>query len=167
VPLTVEGCSTARNIFSRSNTGTVGSNPLETWVSIRVYSVSVSSCVGSGLATGLIPCPRSLTDCVWRSLVPDQFLREQSTRHNTKRRRISDDDDDDDDIGVIFHLIRIYVRLLTNMSLLRLLGLSRNITWSIRIDCSNVRQILCAYSCSRLLLSSVYSACSKCLYNKQ
>jgi hypothetical protein len=34
--------------------------PLDVWMSVRVSSVFVLSCVGSGLATGLIPRPRSL-----------------------------------------------------------------------------------------------------------
>jgi hypothetical protein len=37
---------------------------LEAWMSVCVYSVFVSSCVGIGLATGLIPRPRSHADCV-------------------------------------------------------------------------------------------------------
>jgi hypothetical protein len=38
--------------------------PLETWLSVRLYYVSVFFCVGSGIATGLIPRPRGPTDCL-------------------------------------------------------------------------------------------------------
>jgi hypothetical protein len=38
--------------------------PFEAWMSVRVYSVSVLSCLGSGLATGLFPRPRSPTNCL-------------------------------------------------------------------------------------------------------
>jgi hypothetical protein len=44
--------SKARNVFARSNTGIVGSNPTQSLMSLRVSSAFVLSCVGSGLATG-------------------------------------------------------------------------------------------------------------------
>jgi hypothetical protein len=44
-------------------------NPLEAWMTVRVHSAFVLSCVGSGLAPGLIPRLRSPTNCV-RSIVP-------------------------------------------------------------------------------------------------
>jgi hypothetical protein len=50
-----------------SNTGVMGSNPTRRMdVCVCVYSVFVLAlCVGSGLATGLIPRPRIPTDSVW------------------------------------------------------------------------------------------------------
>jgi hypothetical protein len=38
--------------------------PLELWMSVRLSSVLVLSYVGSGLAIGLITCPRSPTSCL-------------------------------------------------------------------------------------------------------
>jgi hypothetical protein len=49
---------------ARSNTGIVGSNP--TWgmdVCVRFFCVSVVLYVVSGFATGILPHPRSPTDC--------------------------------------------------------------------------------------------------------
>jgi hypothetical protein len=51
-------------VFARSNAGVVVSNPTRGRISVCVYSVFVLSCIGSGLATGLIPRPRSPTDCL-------------------------------------------------------------------------------------------------------
>jgi hypothetical protein len=62
-PVTVAAWSKARKVFARSNTGIVGSNPNQ-GMDVRVSSVIVLSCVGSGLVTGLIPCPRSPIDCL-------------------------------------------------------------------------------------------------------
>jgi hypothetical protein len=46
----------ARTVFTRSNTGVVGSNPTRGIdVSVRLFCVCVVLCVGSGLATGLSP----------------------------------------------------------------------------------------------------------------
>jgi hypothetical protein len=60
LPITVAARSKAR-----SNTGIVGSNPTRGMdVCVRLLRVRVVLCVGSGLATGLIPPPRSPTDCV-------------------------------------------------------------------------------------------------------
>jgi hypothetical protein len=39
--------------------------PLEAWMYIRASSVLVLSCLGSGLATGLISRPRSPTNCLY------------------------------------------------------------------------------------------------------
>jgi hypothetical protein len=50
-PITVAARSKARNVFARSSTGIVGSNPT------RGMDVFVLSCVGSGLATGLSHLP--------------------------------------------------------------------------------------------------------------
>jgi hypothetical protein len=53
MPITVAARSKAWTMFARSNAGFVGSNPSQgTDVFVRVYSVFVLSCVGSGLATG-------------------------------------------------------------------------------------------------------------------
>jgi hypothetical protein len=53
LPITVAARSKARNVFPRTNTGIVGSNPIrETFMFLCVYSMFVLSCVGSGLATG-------------------------------------------------------------------------------------------------------------------
>jgi hypothetical protein len=38
--------------------------PFEAWMSECVYSVCAVLCAGSGLGDGLIPVPRSPTDCV-------------------------------------------------------------------------------------------------------
>jgi hypothetical protein len=57
--------SKARNVFIHSNTPIIVSNPSRGMdVCIRLFCVCVVLCVGSGLATGLIPRPRSPTDCV-------------------------------------------------------------------------------------------------------
>jgi hypothetical protein len=40
--------------------------PQESWMYVRVSFVFVLSCVGNGVATGLIPRPRSLTICLWQ-----------------------------------------------------------------------------------------------------
>jgi hypothetical protein len=50
-PVTVAAQSKALNVFARSNTGIVGSNPAR-GMNVCVYSVFVLSCVGSGLTTG-------------------------------------------------------------------------------------------------------------------
>jgi hypothetical protein len=52
--------SKARTIFPRSNTGIVGSNPTRVMdVCVRLFSVPVVICVGSGLATSLSPSKES------------------------------------------------------------------------------------------------------------
>jgi hypothetical protein len=38
--------------------------PLEAWMSVRVSSAFVLSCVGSGLVTGLITCPSNTANCL-------------------------------------------------------------------------------------------------------
>jgi hypothetical protein len=51
--ITVAARSKAWTVFVRSNTGIVGSNPTQgTDVYVRLFSVCVVPCVGSGLATG-------------------------------------------------------------------------------------------------------------------
>jgi hypothetical protein len=54
-PITVAAPSRAWNVFARSNTGMVGSNPIQGMDVVCVYSVFVLSCVGSGLASGWSP----------------------------------------------------------------------------------------------------------------
>jgi pyruvate carboxylase len=44
-PITVAARSNALTVFARSNAEIVGSNPLEAWMSVCVYSVFVLSCV--------------------------------------------------------------------------------------------------------------------------
>jgi hypothetical protein len=51
-PITVAARPKAWNVFARSNTGIVGSNPTE-GMDVYVYSVFVST-----------PCPRSPTECL-------------------------------------------------------------------------------------------------------
>jgi hypothetical protein len=63
VPITVLALPKARNIFARSNFAIVDSNPAP-GMDVCVFYVSVVLCAGSGLGTGLIPRPRSPTDCV-------------------------------------------------------------------------------------------------------
>jgi hypothetical protein len=56
MPTTLAARSNAWTVFSRSNTGIVGSN--HTWsmdVYVRLFSVCVVMCVGSGFATGWSP----------------------------------------------------------------------------------------------------------------
>jgi hypothetical protein len=62
-PITVAARSTAWNVFTRSSTGIVGSNPTRD-MGFCVCSVFVLSSVGSGFATGLILRPRNPTDCL-------------------------------------------------------------------------------------------------------
>jgi hypothetical protein len=50
-PITVAERSKARNIFARSNTRIVGSNPSRD-MEVCVYSAFILSCVRRGLATG-------------------------------------------------------------------------------------------------------------------
>jgi hypothetical protein len=59
-PITVAMRSRVWNVFARSNTGIVGSNPIQ-GMDVCVYSAFL---LGSGLASGLIPRPRSPTDCL-------------------------------------------------------------------------------------------------------
>jgi hypothetical protein len=70
--------SKARNNFARSNTGIVGSNH-------TLFSVFALSCVGGGLATGLIPSPRGPTDCkIYNSRINSEW--EQVTEPNPSRQ---------------------------------------------------------------------------------
>jgi hypothetical protein len=55
-PITVAARSNAWNVFARSNTGIVGSNPTQ-GMDVCVYSVFV---LGSGLATGWSPVQGAL-----------------------------------------------------------------------------------------------------------
>jgi hypothetical protein len=51
----------AWNVFARSNTGIVGSNPTQGIdASLHLFCVCVVSCVGSGLESGLCPVQRVL-----------------------------------------------------------------------------------------------------------
>jgi hypothetical protein len=60
-PITVAARSKAWNVFAHSNTGIVGSNPIQGMdVCLRLFFV----CVRSRLCDGLIPCPWSPTDCL-------------------------------------------------------------------------------------------------------
>jgi hypothetical protein len=68
--ITLAARSKARNVFARSNTGIVSSNPTR-GMDVCVYSEFVLSCVRSGLATWLITRQRSPTDCLQISIVPD------------------------------------------------------------------------------------------------
>jgi hypothetical protein len=43
--------SKASTVFDRSNTGIVGSNPLEAWMSAFILCLCRPVCAGSGLAT--------------------------------------------------------------------------------------------------------------------
>jgi hypothetical protein len=53
LPITVAVRSKARTVFARSNTGIVGSNPLEAWMSMCVYfDLCYFVRAGNGLATG-------------------------------------------------------------------------------------------------------------------
>jgi hypothetical protein len=52
-------------VAARSNNVIVGSNPIRGMdVCVGLFCVYVVLCAGSGLATGLVPRPRSPTDCV-------------------------------------------------------------------------------------------------------
>jgi hypothetical protein len=53
-PITVAAQSKAWNVFARSNTGIVGSNPNQ-GMDVCVYSVFTLPCVDSGFATGWSP----------------------------------------------------------------------------------------------------------------
>jgi hypothetical protein len=61
VQITVSAGSKGWNVFARSKTGTLASNPAQSMDVCVRYSVFM---LGSGLSTGLIPRPRSPTDCV-------------------------------------------------------------------------------------------------------
>jgi hypothetical protein len=62
-PITVAARSKARNVFARLKAGNMGSNPTQGMDDcVRLFYVCVVLCVGSGLANGLIPRPRSPTD---------------------------------------------------------------------------------------------------------
>jgi hypothetical protein len=64
-PTTAAARSKAGTVFVRSNTGVMGSNPTRGMdVCVRLFYVFVVY-VGSGLATGPIPRPRSPTGCVY------------------------------------------------------------------------------------------------------
>jgi hypothetical protein len=55
-PITVAARSKAWTVFAHSNTGIVGSNPVQLMdVCVRLFCVYVVLCVGSGLATGWSP----------------------------------------------------------------------------------------------------------------
>jgi hypothetical protein len=73
-PITVA----ARYVFVRSNTGIVGSNPTRGMdVCMRLFCVCVVLCVSSGLATGLIPRPRSPTGYVKKDYETEEDARAQ------------------------------------------------------------------------------------------
>jgi hypothetical protein len=53
LPITMAARSKARNVFARSNTGVVGSNPIQGMdVCVRLFCICVVLFVASGLATG-------------------------------------------------------------------------------------------------------------------
>jgi hypothetical protein len=54
-PITLVARSKAWTVFAGSNSGIVGSDPTQAWMSVCVYSVFVLVCVGSGLAMGWSP----------------------------------------------------------------------------------------------------------------
>jgi hypothetical protein len=66
-PTTVAALSKARTVFACSNTGIVGSNPTQSMGVCIVCSCSVSR---KRPCDGLIPRPRSPTDCVYRIKKP-------------------------------------------------------------------------------------------------
>jgi hypothetical protein len=58
-PITVAAQSKAWTVFARTNTGTVGSNPIRNVdLCMCVYCVFVFTCLGSGFCEWLIPRPR-------------------------------------------------------------------------------------------------------------
>jgi hypothetical protein len=61
--------SKARTVFARSNTGIVGSNPTRSMdVCLRLFSVCIVLCIGSGLATRWSPVQGALpTAYRWRT----------------------------------------------------------------------------------------------------
>jgi hypothetical protein len=61
-PITVATRSETWIVFARSNTGVVGSNPIQGIdIYVRLFCVCVVLCVGSGLGDSLIPHPRRPT----------------------------------------------------------------------------------------------------------
>jgi hypothetical protein len=65
MPITVAAWSEVRTVFARSINWIVGSNPNRgTDVYVRLLSVCVVLCAGSGLCDGLIPRQRCPADCV-------------------------------------------------------------------------------------------------------
>jgi hypothetical protein len=64
MPITVAARSKAWNVFARSNTGIVGSTPTRGIDDYLLLFCVCVSCVGIGLATGLVTRPRSPTDCL-------------------------------------------------------------------------------------------------------
>jgi hypothetical protein len=75
--ITVTARPNARNVFVRSDTGIVGSNPTR-GMDVCVYSVTVLSCAGSGLATGRSP--------VQGVLLIVRFTVSESTLNRTDQR---------------------------------------------------------------------------------
>jgi hypothetical protein len=63
VPIIVAARSKPWTLFARSNSGTVGSNPTQ-GMDVCVFILFVVLRAGNGPCDGLIPCPRSPTDCV-------------------------------------------------------------------------------------------------------
>jgi hypothetical protein len=55
LPITVAARSKVWTVFARSNTGIVGSNPKQGMDYLSAFILFVLPCVGSGLATGILP----------------------------------------------------------------------------------------------------------------
>jgi hypothetical protein len=62
-PVSMAARSEASTVFGRSNTGIAGSNPVR-GMDVCLFFCVVLSCVGRGLGVGLIPRPRSPTECL-------------------------------------------------------------------------------------------------------
>jgi hypothetical protein len=62
--ITVAARFKALKLFVRSNTGIVDSNSTRKHGCLSAFLLCLLTCVGSGLVTGLIPRPRSPTDCL-------------------------------------------------------------------------------------------------------
>jgi hypothetical protein len=63
-PITVAMQSKAWSVFTHSNGGIVGLNPLKVWMTLCDYSVFVLFCVKVVALWLADPCPRSPTSCV-------------------------------------------------------------------------------------------------------
>jgi hypothetical protein len=79
LPVTVA----AWNVLSRLNTGIVGSNPA-TGMDVRVYSVFVLTCVGSGLATGW-SLVQGVLPTVYKCKITEPYKEEAKARYGLQR----------------------------------------------------------------------------------
>jgi hypothetical protein len=61
--------------------------PFKAWMSVRISSVFVLSCVGSGVATGLIPRPRSPTNCLYKIHSYILILMENTTEGLIRKKK--------------------------------------------------------------------------------